>query len=141
MMRQRALQILLALFGLACLAGLYPLTGALRDGVASSINRQDQMILGIYIVLGVFLLSAARSPRDHRSFILFAGWSTVAHDSVMVVQGFNIAICLLISSVSPSSPSSVLLSSLWPPQRRRRRRLIWPSPGRHRDPPANDRCT
>lgn len=89
MMRQRALQILLALTGLACLAGLYPLTGALRDGVASSINRQDQMILGIYIVLGVFLLSAARRPRDHRSLILFAGWSTVVHDSVMVVQGFQ----------------------------------------------------
>src|SRR5204862_4058057 len=89
MMRQRTLQILLALSGLACLVGLYPLTGALRDGVATTINRQDQMILGIYIVLGVFLLSAARNPRDHRSLILFAGWSTVAHDSVMIVQGIQ----------------------------------------------------
>jgi FtsH-binding integral membrane protein len=89
MMRQRALQIVLALAGLACLAGLYPLAGALRDGVASTINRQDQMILGIYIVLGVFLLNAARNPRDHRSLILFAGWSTVAHDTVMIVQGIQ----------------------------------------------------
>ena len=88
-MRQRALQILLALSGLACLAGLYPLTGALRDGVATTINRQDQMILGIYVVLGVFLLRAARNPRDHRSLILFAGWSTIAHDSVMIVQGIQ----------------------------------------------------
>src|SRR5438552_13259161 len=87
MIRERALKILLALSGLSCLAGLYPLTGALRDGVATTINRQDQMILGIYIVLGVFLLSAARNPRDHRSLILFAGWSTVVHDSVMIVQG------------------------------------------------------
>jgi len=87
MSRQRALQVLLALTGLACLAGIYPLTGALRDGVASTINRQDQMILGIYIVLGVFLLRAVRSPLDHRSLILFAGWSTIAHDSVMIVQG------------------------------------------------------
>jgi hypothetical protein len=89
MMRQRALQILLALSGLACLAGLYPLTGALRDGVASTINRQDQMILGIYVMFGVFLLIAARNPRDHRSLILFAGWSTVAHDTVMIVQGIQ----------------------------------------------------
>lgn len=89
MMRQRALQTLLALTGLACLAGVYPLTGALRHGVASTINRQDQMILGIYIVLGLFLLSAVRNPREHRSLILFAGWSTVAHDSVMVVQGIQ----------------------------------------------------
>ena len=89
MTRQRALQILLVFTGLVCLAGLYPLTGALRDGAASTINRQDQMILGIYIVLGAFLLSAARNPRDHRSLILFAGWSTLAHDAVMIVQGLQ----------------------------------------------------
>src|SRR3954464_10406349 len=89
MIRERALKILLLFVGLACLAGLYPLAGALRDGVASTINRQDQMILGIYIVLGAFLLDAARNPREHRSLILFAGWSTVAHDSVMIVQGIQ----------------------------------------------------
>ena len=36
MMRERALRILLALSGLACVVGLYPLTGALRDGVATA---------------------------------------------------------------------------------------------------------
>jgi hypothetical protein len=89
MIRERALKILLVLSGLACLAGLYPLSGAIRDGAATSINRQDQMILGIYISLGVFLLIAARTPREHRSLVLFAGWSTLAHDSVMTVQGFQ----------------------------------------------------
>jgi len=89
MTRQHALKILLTLSGLACLAGLYPLMGALRDGVASTINRQDQMILGIYVMLGVFLLIAARNPRNHRSLILFAGWSSLAHDTVMIVQGFQ----------------------------------------------------
>jgi drug/metabolite transporter superfamily protein YnfA len=89
MIRERALKVLLVLSGLACLAGLYPLTGALRDGAASTINRQDQMILGIYISLGVFLLIAARNPRQNRSLILFAGWSTLAHDGVMIVQGIQ----------------------------------------------------
>ena len=89
MVRERALKTVLVLSGLACLAGLYPLTGALRDGVATTINRQDQMILGIYISLGVFLLIAARQPRQHRSLILFAGWSTLAHDGVMIVQGIQ----------------------------------------------------
>jgi hypothetical protein len=89
MIRERTLKVLLVLSGLACLAGLYPLTGALRDGTASAINRQDQMILGIYIALGVFLLIAARNPREHRSLILFAGWSTLAHDFVMIVQGIQ----------------------------------------------------
>jgi drug/metabolite transporter superfamily protein YnfA len=87
MVRDRALQILLVLTGLVCVAGIYPLSGALRDGTASTINRQDQMILSIYISLGVFLLIAARKPREHRSLILFAGWSTLAHDGVMIVQG------------------------------------------------------
>ncbi|MGH9517374.1 MAG: DUF6632 domain-containing protein [Terriglobales bacterium] len=87
MVQERALKILLVLSGLLCLAGLYPLTGALRDGAASTINPQDQMILSIYIALGVFLLIAARDPREHRSLVLFAGWSTLAHDSVMITQG------------------------------------------------------
>lgn len=89
MVRERALQVVLILSGLGCLAGLYPLVGALRDGVASTIARQDQMILGIYISLGVFLLIAARNPNRHRSLILFAGWSTLAHDGVMIVQGIQ----------------------------------------------------
>ena len=76
MIRARALKVLLVVVGLACLAGLYPLAGALRDGTASTINRQDQMILSIYISLGVFLLNASRNPSAHRSLVLFAGWST-----------------------------------------------------------------
>jgi hypothetical protein len=87
MIREVALKILLLSAGLACLFGLYPLIGALRDGAATTINRQDQMILSIYVVLGAFLLVAARRPREHRSLILFAGWSTLAHDGVMIVQG------------------------------------------------------
>jgi len=55
----------------------------------NDVNRQDQMILGVYISLGVFLLIAARNPRQHRSLILFAGWSTLAHDAVMIVQGIQ----------------------------------------------------
>ena len=89
MVRERALQILLLFTGLACVAGVYPLGGALRDGVASTINRQDQMILSIYIALGVFLLMAVRNPSEQRSLILFAGWSTLAHVGVMIVQGIQ----------------------------------------------------
>ncbi len=89
MIRERAFKVLLILSGLACLAGLYPLIGVLRDGAATTINRQDQMILSIYVSLGAFLLIAARNPREHRSLILFAGWSTLAHDGVMIVQGIQ----------------------------------------------------
>jgi len=86
---QRALRSILVLAGLACIAGLFPLVGAFRAGTGSAINRQDQMILGVYVVLGAFLLSAARRPSDHRSLILFAAWSTLAHDAVMITQGIQ----------------------------------------------------
>lgn len=89
MNRERVLKILLVLVGLICIAGIYPLAGALRAGIHSDINRQDQMILSIYIVMGAFLLGAARNPRQHHSLILFAGWSTIAHDGVMIVQGIQ----------------------------------------------------
>ncbi len=89
MIRQRILKILLVLSGLTCVAGLYPLIGAIRDGAATSISRPDQMILGIYISLGAFLLIASLNPKEHRSLILFAGWSTLAHDTVMIMQGIQ----------------------------------------------------
>ena len=52
-------------------------------------ERHDQMISTIYFVLGIFLLLAARAPREHRSLILFTGWSSIAHDGVMIVQGLQ----------------------------------------------------
>ncbi len=45
-----------------------------------------QMICGIYAVLGVFLLLAARKPADHRSLISFTAWSSLVHAAIMAVQ-------------------------------------------------------
>src|ERR1700686_907574 len=36
-----------------------------------------QMICGVYGVLGVFLIAAARNPSAHRSLILFTIWSSI----------------------------------------------------------------
>lgn len=46
----------------------------------------EQMILGVYATLGVFLLLAARAPHEHRSLILFAGWSSIVHSGIMGLQ-------------------------------------------------------
>lgn len=46
----------------------------------------EQMILGVYVTLGIFLLLAARAPARHRSLILFAGWSSVIHGAIMGIQ-------------------------------------------------------
>src|SRR5262245_41333712 len=45
-----------------------------------------QMICGIYAVLGVFLIAAARNPSENRSLISFTIWSSIVHAAIMAVQ-------------------------------------------------------
>ena len=45
-----------------------------------------QMICGVYAVLGVFLIVAARNPAKHRSLISFTVWSSDVHAGIMAVQ-------------------------------------------------------
>ncbi len=79
MIRERALKVVLAVVGLLFVAMAYPL-------VAMRIGEAEQMMLSVYVTLGIFLLIAARNPSAHRSLIAFAGWSSVAHAAVMAVQ-------------------------------------------------------
>lgn len=44
------------------------------------------MIVGIYATLGIFLLRAARRPREYMGLIWFAVWSSAVHAVVMGVQ-------------------------------------------------------
>jgi hypothetical protein len=88
MIRERALKILLVLVGLLFSAGVYPLATSFRqadkwDG--------DEMMLSIYVTLGVFLLLAVRNPSAHRSLIAFTAWSSFAHGAVMALMAFKIA--------------------------------------------------
>jgi len=48
-----------------------------------------QMICGVYVVLGVFLIAAARNPSAHRSLILFTVWSSIVHASIMAAQAIH----------------------------------------------------
>ena len=87
MWRERTLKIVLALVGLIFSAGIYPVT--------ESLWRQNQsmytfdMMLSLYIALGIFLLIAARNPSAHRSLIAFTAWSCFAHAAVMTVTSFS----------------------------------------------------
>jgi len=45
-----------------------------------------QMICGVYAVLGVFLIAAARDPSNHRSLISFTIWSSLVHAGIMAAQ-------------------------------------------------------
>jgi len=46
----------------------------------------EQMIMGIYVTLGVFLILAAKDPLAHKSLIWFTIWSSIVHGGIMLVQ-------------------------------------------------------
>ena len=76
----RAQKVVLVIVGLLFVATIYPLVFLVRD------EPTLQMMLSLYVTLGVFLLLASRNPSAHRSLIAFAAWSSIAHASVMAVQ-------------------------------------------------------
>ena len=46
----------------------------------------EQMIMGIYMTLGVFLIRAAKDPMANASLIWFTIWSSNVHAGIMLVQ-------------------------------------------------------
>jgi len=46
----------------------------------------EQMIMGVYATLGVFLMLAAKNPLAHTSLIWFTIWSSIVHGGIMLVQ-------------------------------------------------------
>jgi len=92
MNRERALKIVLVLVGLIFLFGVYPLMMFLwSSGWRWQPNQPEyeQMILGVYATLGVFLLLASRNPSENRSLIAFTAWSSLVHAAIMAVQAFQ----------------------------------------------------
>jgi len=85
--RERALKLLLVLLGLLFSAGVYPVTDSLWH--ANQSMYADDMMLSLYIALGIFLLMAVRNPSDNRSLIAFTAWSSFAHAAVMAVMAFR----------------------------------------------------
>ncbi|HVP52820.1 MAG TPA: DUF6632 domain-containing protein [Terriglobales bacterium] len=92
MNREQALKVVLVVLGLICLFGLYPLMMFLwPSGWRWQPNQPEyeQMILGIYATLGIFLLLASRNPSAHRSLIAFTAWSSLVHGGIMAVQAIR----------------------------------------------------
>jgi hypothetical protein len=90
--RVRYLRVALILVGLIFVFGVYPLmTMWWPSGWRWSPNQPEyeQMILGVYATLGVFLILAARHPLRNRSLIWFTVWSSVVHAGIMAVQAYR----------------------------------------------------
>ena len=74
--------------GVIFIFSLYPLVLIWPAGWRWVPNQSDyeQMIVGVYATLGVFLILAARDPLKHLSLIWFTVWSSVVHGLIMAVQ-------------------------------------------------------
>jgi hypothetical protein len=87
------LRIALVIFGLAFLL-IYPLAIVWPSGWAWHVgapyaNDYYMMIVGVYAVLGIFLILAARDPLANRSLIWFAVVSSLVHGAIMARQSYG----------------------------------------------------
>jgi hypothetical protein len=91
MNRERALKAVLVVVGLIFVLGVYPSMMFWPSGWRWQPNQPEyeQMILGVYATLGIFLLLASRNPSANRSLIAFTAWSSLVHAAIMAVQAFQ----------------------------------------------------
>lgn len=87
------LKIALVIFGVAFLL-IYPLSIVWPAGWAWHMGAPYEsdyfmMIVGVYAVLGVFLILAARDPLANRSLIWFTAVSSLVHGAIMARQSFG----------------------------------------------------
>lgn len=88
--RLQTLSYVLIATGLVFLVGVYPLMKVWPAGWQWIPNQYEyeQMIVGVYAVLGVYLLIASQNPREHRSLIGFTAWSSLVHGGIMAAQAY-----------------------------------------------------
>jgi uncharacterized membrane protein YhdT len=90
MKRERGLKVVLVIVGLLFCAAVYPLITSVRSGWQA--NKEDSLPMGLslYVMMGIFLLLAARNPSANRGVIVFAAWLNIAHATVMTVMAVHL---------------------------------------------------
>ena len=89
--KEKFLKLALRLFGVIFLL-VYPLSIVWPSGWTWHGGEGQyyfQMIVGIYFVLGIYLIMAANNPSHHRSLISFTIWSSIVHAGIMAAQAFG----------------------------------------------------
>jgi hypothetical protein len=87
--RLKYLKVALIVFGIISIVGVYVMMRWVWPsgwGWTPPQHEYEQMIMGIYATLGVFLILAAKDPMKHLSLIWFTIWSSIVHGGIMAVQ-------------------------------------------------------
>jgi uncharacterized membrane protein YeaQ/YmgE (transglycosylase-associated protein family) len=90
----RLRQIIVGLIGAFYVCLLYPLFSDLHNSrwlIEMHNEECEPMFISFFVVLGVFLLIAARRPDQHRIVIAFAAWQSLFHCAVMAVMTIEAA--------------------------------------------------
>jgi len=90
MNRDKVLRILFILLGLTFTAAIYPLITSVRSGWQANQEDAEPMGLSLYVMMGIFLLLAARNPSANGGVITFAAWLNIAHAAVMAVMAVHL---------------------------------------------------
>ena len=85
--KRRYLQIALVLIG-GLFLPLYPLMQLWPSGWVwlPRQHEYEQMMIGVYATLGIFLIWASHRPEEHLSLIWFTFCSSLIHGSIMGIQ-------------------------------------------------------
>jgi hypothetical protein len=85
------LRIALLVVGMIFLVGLLPLTMIWPAGFMWEPRQSEyeQMIIGVYAVLGIFLIRASKDAAQNASLIWFTAWSSLVHGLIMLWQALK----------------------------------------------------
>jgi hypothetical protein len=115
--RERALQVVLVLFGLGTVVtNVSPLVSYFLAGPSPTGGTTAPMFWTILATLGVFLVLAARNPSAYRTLIAYAVWSSFAHTAVMAVMAIDLPTRRgdLLAGVAVTGLAAMLLFVLAP---------------------------
>lgn len=89
--REKYLSYALYVFGTIYVVGVYIMMSIWPAGWGWEPRQPEyeQMIIGVYAVLGIFLIRAAKNPSAHLSLIWFTIWSSIVHAAIMAVQAIR----------------------------------------------------
>ena len=89
--KAKYLGLALYLFGAIFVVGIYAMMQLFTSGWTWEPRQPEyeQMIMGMYAVLGIFMIRAAKNPSEHLSLIWFVIWSSAVHAAIMLVQALR----------------------------------------------------